>query len=126
MLLLGICAGAACVLAFVGVYGVMAFGVSERCREIGVRVALGARPSDVAGTILAQAAGLTAAGVGGGLLLAAVAGSMLEALLFGIAPLDPPTFLGVAVIASAAGLLATVAPALSAMRVDAAAALKGE
>jgi len=126
MLLLGICAGAACVLAFIGVYGVMAFGVSERSREIVVRVALGARPSDVARTILVQAAGLTAAGVGGGLLLAAVAGSTLEALLFGIAPLDPPTFLGVALIASAAGLLATVVPALTAMRVDAAAALKGE
>ena len=58
--------------------------------------------------------------------MAAVAGSTLEALLFGIAPLDPPTFLAVAVIASAAGLLATVVPALTAMRVDAAAALKGE
>ena len=68
----------------------------------------------------------TAAGIGGGLLLAAVAGSTLDALLFGIAPLDPPTFLGVAVLASAAGLLATVVPTLSAMRVDPAAALKGE
>jgi putative ABC transport system permease protein len=126
MLLLGVSAAAACALAFVGVYGVMAFSVSERSREIGVRVALGARPSDVARTILVQAASLTAAGVGGGLLLAALGGGALEGLLFGIAPFDPPTFVGVAVIASAVGLLATVVPALTAMRVDAATALKGE
>jgi hypothetical protein len=61
----------------------------------------------------------------GGLLLAALGGA-LEGLLFGIAPFDPLTFLGVAVIAAAAGLLATVVPALTAMRVDAATALKGD
>ena len=59
MLLLVGFAAAACLLAFVGVYGLMAFGVAERSREIGVRVALGARPSDVAKSILAQAATLT-------------------------------------------------------------------
>ena len=126
MLLVGVFAAAACVLAFVGVYGVMAFGVAERSREIGVRVALGAGPSEVARTILAQAGWLTGAGIGGGLLLAAVTGGALDALLFGIVPDDPLTLLGVAAIAAAACLLAAVGPTLTAMRVDPTAALKGE
>ena len=126
MLLLGAFAAAACVLAFVGVYGVMAFGVAERSREIGVRVALGAQPVDVARTILVQAAWLTGAGIGGGLVLAALGGGVLRVLLFGIAPLDPPTLLGVTIVTLAAGLLATAMPALTAMRVDPTAALKGE
>ena len=126
MVLLGVFAVLACVLAFVGVYGVMAFGVSERSREIGVRVALGARPADVARTILVQATWLTGAGTVSGLALAALAGGTLSALLFGITPLDPPTFLIVTVVAVVAGLLATAIPALTAMRVDPTAALKGE
>jgi putative ABC transport system permease protein len=126
MVLLGAFAALACVLAFVGVYGVMAFGVTERSREIGVRVALGARPADVARTILVQATWLTGAGTVCGLVLAALAGGTLSALLFGITPLDPPTFLIVTVIAIVAGLLATAIPALTAIRVDPTAALKQE
>ena len=104
----------------------MAFGVIERSREIGVRVALGARPADVARTILVQATWLTGAGTVSGLVLAALAGGVLSALLFGITPLDPPTFLIVTSVAVVAGLLATAIPALTAMRVDPTAALKGE
>jgi putative ABC transport system permease protein len=126
MVLLGVFAVLACVLAFVGVYGVMAFGVIERSREIGVRVALGARPADVARTILVQATWLTGAGTVSGLVLASLAGGTLSALLFGITPLDPPTFLIVTAVAVVAGLLATAIPALTAMRVDPTAALKGE
>jgi putative ABC transport system permease protein len=126
MILLVSFAATACVLAFVGVYGVMAFGVSERAREIGVRVALGARPVDVARAILVPAAWLTAAGTVIGLVLAALAGELLSALLFGVTPLDPPTFLAVTAVAGAGGLLATAIPALTAMRVDPTAALKGE
>ena len=126
MALLVALAVAACVLAFVGVYGVMAFGVTERSREIGVRVALGARPGDVARTILAQAAWLTGAGLVAGLALAGLVGGVLTALLFGITPLDPPTFLVAAMVTAAAGLLATAMPALTAMRIDPTVALKGE
>ena len=126
MLLLASFAAAACVLAFVGVYGLMAFGVAERSREIGVRVALGARPSDVARSILAQAATLTGVGTALGLLLAGLVGSVLGTLLFGVTSLDPPTFAGVVIVCAGAGLLASALPAMTAARVDPTAALKGD
>ena len=126
MVFLAVFAALACVLAFVGVYGVMAFGVAERSREIGVRVALGARPADVARTILVQATWLTGAGTVCGLVLAALAGGVLSSLLFGVTPLDPPTFLVVSLFAIVAGLLSTAIPALTAIRVDPTAALRGE
>ena len=126
MLLLAGFAAAACVLAFVGVYGLMAFGVAERSREIGVRVALGARPSDVARSILAQAATLTGVGTALGLLLAGLVGSVLGTLLFGVTSLDPPTFAGVVIVCAGAGLLASALPAMTAARVDPTAALKGD
>ena len=126
MLLLSGFAAAACVLAFVGVYGLMAFGVAERSRELGVRVALGARPSDVATSILAQAATLTGIGTALGLALAGLVGSVLGTLLFGVTSIDPPTFIGVAIVCAGAGLLASALPALTAARVDPTAALKGE
>ena len=126
MLLLVGFAAAACLLAFVGVYGLMAFGVAERSREIGVRVALGARPSDVARSILAQAAALTGVGTAVGLALAGLVGSVLGTLLFGVTSLDPPTFVGVAIVCAGAGLLASALPAMTAARVDPTAALKGD
>ena len=126
MLLLAGFAAAACVLAFVGVYGLMAFGVAERSREIGVRVALGARPSDIARSILAQAATLTGVGTALGLALAGLVGSVLGTLLFGVTSLDPPTFVGVAIVCAGAGLLASALPAMTAARVDPTAALKGD
>ena len=126
MLLLASFAAAACVLAFVGVYGLMAFGVAERSREIGVRVALGARPSDVARSILAEAATLTGIGTAVGLVLAGLVGSVLGTLLFGVTSLDPPTFVGVAIVCAGAGLLASALPAMTAARVDPTAALRGD
>ena len=126
MLLLAGFAAAACVLAFVGVYGLMAFGVAEQSREIGVRVALGAQPSDVARSILAQAATLTGVGTALGLALAGLVGSVLGTLLFGVTSLDPPTFVGVAIVCAGAGLLASALPALTAARIDPTSALKGD
>jgi predicted permease len=126
MALLAIFAVAACVLAFVGVYGVMAYHVSQRSREIGVRLALGARPQDVARAILSQGALLTTIGVAVGLTIASTLAGVLGALLFGIAPLDPSTFAGVTLVATMAGLLATAVPALTAARVDPTVALRGE
>jgi putative ABC transport system permease protein len=126
MALLAIFAVAACVLAFVGVYGVMAYNVSQRSREIGVRLALGARPRDVARAILSQGALLTAIGIVIGLTIATTLAGLLGALLFGIAPLDPSTFAVVTLVATIAGLLATAMPALTAARVDPTVALRGE
>ena len=124
MLLLAGFAAAACVLAFVGVYGLMAFGVAERSREIGARGALGARPSDVARSILAQAATFTGVGTALGLVLAGLVGSVLGTLLFGVTALDPPTFVGVVIVCAGAGLLASALPAMTAAHVDPTAALE--
>jgi predicted lysophospholipase L1 biosynthesis ABC-type transport system permease subunit len=126
MALLAIFAVTACVLAFIGVYGVMAYTVSQRSREIGVRLALGARPTDVARAILSQGAMLTGIGIAAGLTIASTLAGVLGALLFGIAPLDPWTFAAVTLVAATAGLLATALPALTAARVDPTLALRGE
>ncbi len=126
MALLAMFAVAACGLAFVGVYGVMAYNVSQRAREIGVRLALGARPRDVARVILSQGAVLTAIGIVVGLTIASTLAGVLGTLLFGIAPLDLWTFTVVTLVATIAGLLATAMPALTAARVDPTVALRGE
>ena len=123
MLLLGALAGAACVLAFVGVYGVMAFGVTERARENGVRVALGARPARWRKPSWPRPRGSL---VPAFLPACGRPAERTEGAPVRCMPLNPATFLGVALISSAAGLLATAVPALTAMRVDPTAALKGE
>jgi putative ABC transport system permease protein len=117
---------AASLLAFVGVYGVMAYSVSQRTREIGVRVALGARPSEVARVVVVHGLWLTVAGSAAGLVLAALAGGLLKTLLFGVRPIDPATFAIVTIVTVAAGLSAAALPALAALRVDPATALRSE
>ena len=124
--LLTIFAALSALLSFVGVYSVMAYTVSARAREIGVRLALGARPSRVARTIVAQGVGLTAVGVGLGLAAAAAAGGVLSSMLVAVRPMDPVTFAVVALLTGAAGVLATAMPALTAMRVDPTSALRSE
>jgi predicted permease len=126
MALLSLFAGAAALLAFVGVYSVMAYAVSTRSREIGVRLALGARPADVARAIISQGAWLTGLGTVAGLAISALLASVLSALLFGVEPVDPLTFASVCAIAITAGLLATCIPALTAARVDPTTALRGD
>jgi putative ABC transport system permease protein len=126
MTMLALFAGAACFLSFVGVYGVMAYSVTERTREIGVRLALGARPRDVARAVLRQGAGLTAIGIAVGLTLSAFFARVLSALLFGVDPIDPATFATVTVVAIAAGLVASALPAAFASRTDPTVALRGE
>jgi predicted permease len=126
MAIMAIFAGAACLLAFVGVYGVMAYDVRQRSREIGVRLALGARPSDVARTILSQGTLLTGIGMSVGLAISIALARALGALLFGVAPLDPATFGVVVAVTAAAGLLASTLPAWTAARVDPTVALRGD
>ncbi|HKQ98101.1 MAG TPA: ABC transporter permease, partial [Candidatus Polarisedimenticolia bacterium] len=113
-------------LVGLGVYGVIAFSVQQRTREIGVRMALGARRADVLRMVLGQGLRLTAWGTGAGLLLAAVATQMLSALLYDVSALDPITFAGVAALVLLVAALATLVPARRATRVDPLVALRDE
>jgi len=108
----------ALLLAAVGLYGVTAYTASRRGSELGVRMALGAPRSAVIGLVLRQTLALTAIGIVLGLGGAAAASRSVEALLFGITPLDPATFAAVAVIFAAVAGLAAFVPAFRASRAD--------
>ncbi len=114
----------ALVLAAVGVYGVIAYTVSQRTQELGVRVALGAQRMDVLRLIVGHGAVLGATGVGIGLVGALTVTRFLRTLLFGISPFDPASFVGVSLLLSGIVLLASYIPARKAMRVDPAEALR--
>jgi ABC-type antimicrobial peptide transport system permease subunit len=116
----------ALVLAGLGVYGVMALIVAERTREVGVRLALGARPIEILGLVLRQSLGLAAAGIGVGLVLAAVVAPAITTQLYGVKALDPVTFLAVPAVLLCVAALAALVPARGAMRVDPVVALRGE
>ena len=116
----------ALVLAAVGVYGVMAYSVAARTREIGVRVALGAQPRNVFGMIVRQGLGAAAAGLTLGLLGAAALGRVLTSLLYGVKPTDVLTFVGVAGVLLGVVLAACLVPARRAVRVDPLEALRSE
>jgi predicted permease len=105
-------------LSAAGVYGVMSYGVSQRTREIGIRMALGARGGDVLTMILGGAARVMAIGIAVGLLAAALLTRTLDSVLYGVAALDPLTFLTVPVLIGIVGLVAGAVPALRAARVD--------
>ncbi|MET0398767.1 MAG: ABC transporter permease [Longimicrobiaceae bacterium] len=124
--LLGAFAGLALLLGAVGVYGVVAYTVGERTREIGLRIALGAGVGDVVGMVLRQGALLAAAGIGAGLLASLAATRALAGLLYGVTATDPLTFAVVPAILAAAALLATWLPARRASRVDPMSALRGD
>jgi len=124
--LLGIFAAVAAALAAVGIYGVLAFIVTHRTREIGIRIALGARRRQVIALILRQTAVLTAIGVIAGVAGAAVLTRYLEGLLFGVTPLDPSTFVAVVIAFAAVAALASFVPARRATRVEPQVALRSE
>jgi len=113
-------------LAAVGVYGVMAYAVSQRTREIGVRMALGARPRDVFRLIAGQALKLTALGLAIGLPVAFALGRMMTGALFGVIALEPLTFIEFTLLLTGIALLAGYLPARRASRVDPMAALRQE
>lgn len=119
-------AGAALLIAAIGLYGVIAFGVSQRTREIGIRVALGAERRDVLGLVMQRGMMLTGAGLAIGIAAALALGRIVTGLLYGIAPTDAPTLLAVAVFVAAVAMLATYLPARRAMRVDPIVALRAE
>jgi len=115
---LGVFAGIAFLLAAVGIHGLLSFAVSQRVREIGVRIALGAARADILRMILAQGAWVALAGVLPGLALAYGAGRMMQALLAGIHPADAPTFLSAAGLCLVMTLVGSFLPALRAVRID--------
>jgi putative ABC transport system permease protein len=116
--LVGTFAGLALLLAMVGVFGVLAYSVQQRVREFGVRMALGARRSDVLHLVLRSATLLTMSGVTLGLALAAVLSRLLATLIYPVTPLDPLTFVLVAVVSALTAAAATAAPAWRATHVD--------
>jgi predicted permease len=113
-------------LASLGVYGVVAYSVAQRTREIGVRIALGASSGEMLRMVLRDGLGLTAAGLAVGALLAAGLSQTLRALLFGLSPLDPLTFALVPLTLAAVALGASALPARRAARVDPSIALRYE
>jgi predicted permease len=109
--------GVALILAAMGVYAVMAYTVSQRTREFGIRLALGAQPRELARHVLGQGLLLALGGIASGLVLAAFSTRLLGAFLLGISPFDPLTFAGVAILLAAVALAAAYLPARRASRV---------
>jgi putative ABC transport system permease protein len=126
MVLLSTFAGLALVLTLVGLYGVMAYSVSRRTREIGVRLALGAPRRIVLQMVLRQAAVLVAIGIALGVLATLASGPMLRAFLYGTGARNPLVLAGVCGLVVVTGLLAAYLPARRAMRVDPSVALRYE
>ena len=126
MLYLSIFAGVGLFLAAIGLYGVLAYSVARRTREIGIRMALGAQRADVMRLILSQ--GLVLVAVGGviGITVALVTGRVLRAYLVGVSQTDPVTFIAVALLLAAVAMLACRFPARRAGRIDPMEALRYE
>jgi len=126
MLLMAIFGGLALALAMVGIYGVISYSVTQATQEIGIRMALGARRSDVLRMVFGYAGILIATGLAIGMAAALGTGSLLASQLFAVKPTDPSTYAAVAFVLLATGLLACAIPALRAMRVDPLVALRNE
>jgi putative ABC transport system permease protein len=113
-------------LTGIGIYGVMAYAVTRRTREIGIRIALGAQRADVIRMVLREGLSLTAIGSGIGVVLAALMSRVLAGFLFGIPPIDPMTFAATTALFTVIGVAACYVPVLRATRIDPTLALRYE
>jgi putative ABC transport system permease protein len=124
--LLGVFASLALTLAAVGIYGIVAYSVTERTHEIGVRLALGAQRRDVIAMVVGQGMTMTAAGTAIGVAAALMLTRLMSTLLFGVSAVDPATFLAIPCLLMAVALVACYVPARRATRVDPLQALRSE
>ncbi|MEO5567441.1 MAG: ADOP family duplicated permease [Gemmatimonadaceae bacterium] len=116
----------ALLVASIGVYSVIAYAVSQRANEMGIRVALGAQLGDITRLVMGEGLRTVAIGIGIGIALALAAGKLVASLLYGISPRDPLTMFAAALVLGAIGLVASVIPALRAARVNPVNALRAE
>jgi ABC-type antimicrobial peptide transport system permease subunit len=124
--MLGIAGAMALLLGAIGLYSVISYSVSQRTREIGIRMGLGAQRRDVFEMVVAQGFKLTLIGLAIGIAGALALTRFLSSLLYGVKPTDPLTFIGVSVLLAAVALLACYIPASRAVRVDPMVALRYE
>jgi predicted permease len=126
LVMLGIAGAMALLLGAVGLYSVISYSVSQRTREIGIRMGLGAQRRDVLGMVVAQGSKVTLIGLAIGIVGALGLTRFLSSLLYGVKPTDPLTFIGISVLLAAVALLACYIPARHAMKVDPMVALRYE
>jgi len=126
MLLLGVFGVVALTLAAIGIYGIMAYAVKRRTREIGIRIALGGAPRDVLRLVVSQGMKLAGVGLLLGIVAALAATRLMEKLLFGVRPNDPVTFAGIGLLLTVVALVASWLPARRAVRTDPTTALRAD
>jgi predicted permease len=126
LILVGAFAAATLVLSLVGVYGVVSYSVSQRTREMGIRIALGARASNLLRLVLGHGLAIAGGGVAIGIIASALLGRFVAGMLYGVGARDPATLTGAALLLGAAAVAATIIPARRATKVDPAVALQAE
>ena len=125
-LLLGVFAGVALLLAAVGIYSVLSYIVRGRSREIGIRTALGARPSDVLRLVIVEGMSPTLVGIAAGTIAALASARVMETLVFGVSASDPLTLAAVAATLALVALMSSLVPAYRALRLDPVKALRAD
>jgi len=125
-MLIGALALLATIMALVGIYGVTSYGVTQRTRELGVRIAIGASTGDVLRSVLHHTLVVIVLGIAAGLIASAAVTRLLRSFLFGVAPLDPAVFAGVSAFLFVIAVVASYTPARRATRINPVVALRYE